>query len=113
MPLNIKLNSIQDLDDDWQAISLMIFIGDHVLFIKRSMDMPSFKGHLAFIGGMRKEGEQANELALREFAEETSLDSADLEVLGPLSIMQASNKLKILPVLCKLDNECRGSNVIY
>ena len=77
-----QLIPLHHTSNDWQAASLMIIIQNHLLFIKRSMNMPTFKGHVAFIGGMRKSEEFATQLCLREFEEETMLAANYLSILA-------------------------------
>ena len=105
MPLNIKnqITPLSKASNEWQAVSLMIMVEDYVFFIKRSMNMPTFKGHVAFIGGMRKANELIHEVCLREFEEETFISHEKLNILGCMKVVNASSSLAVLPVLCSLD----------
>ncbi len=85
------------------AVSLCIICNNSMLFIKRSENMPSYKGHVAFLGGHLNPGETFIEGSLREFEEETSISSDNLEHLGYLKISVAKNLKAILPVVFYLN----------
>lgn len=88
----------------WAGAVNFLFIRDRLLFIKRSETMASHKGQLAFLGGHRKESEiEPLETALREFSEETGLDSDLLDVIGLSYPVYTSNYNIIFPVISYID----------
>lgn len=66
----------------------------------RSLDMPTHKGQVGFFGGHKKTGETPFEAALREFSEETSLDSKLIEPLGALAPVVTSSGKPFVPIVC-------------
>lgn len=56
----------------------------YILFTRRTEKVKEHKGQISFPGGARQDGESLLETALRESAEEISLSSTDVEVLGEL-----------------------------
>lgn len=99
----IKNAITQSWDDDtFKAVSLFLFVEDHIFFIRRSETMPSFRGHLAFVGGHRQEGEiNPWETAKREYVEETSLPEDSLEFLGHLPDISTVSSRFISSVVAK------------
>ncbi len=86
----------------WHGSVAMVFLEDSLIFIKRSQTMPSHRGQIAFIGGHKLAHEiHPVEVALREFEEETSLDSRRLENFGILPAVLTANKTAIIPVVLK------------
>lgn len=76
---------------------------DHVFLIKRSEDMPTHGGQIAFVGGHKKPGESSPwEVAQREFEEETQHSRDCLEYLGCLSVVMTARMQPIVPVVAKL-----------
>lgn len=89
---------------NWSAVSLALVIDDSLFFIKRSDEMPSFRGHLAFIGGHRHQGETDPWItAQREFEEETSLDKSLIEFLGYLPVISTVSSRYIAPLVAKVN----------
>lgn len=59
--------------------------GLHILFAKRSEEMPEHKGQIAFPGGCQQPGDASlRATALREAQEEVGLRPGDVEILGDL-----------------------------
>lgn len=91
--------------DRWHAVSVPVFVEDKIFLIKRSETMPTFKGHLAFIGGHKKEEEtEIEQVAIREFEEETSLSSNHLKVLGFLPVVRTIQGNFITPIALHYKN---------
>ena len=64
--------------------------GVHVLFAKRSEDVPRHKGQMAFPGGVVSEGDASRlHTALREAHEEISLPADSVDILGSLDDVEA------------------------
>ena len=72
-------------DEPYAAVSILVYKEKEVLFIKRSKDMPTHKGHIAFPGG-KKEQRDLNivETAVREASEELLILKNDVEPFGIL-----------------------------
>ena len=66
--------------EPYAAVSILIYKEKEILFIKRSNDMPTHKGHIAFPGG-KKEKKDLNivDTAIREAAEELLIDKNDVD----------------------------------
>ncbi len=87
----------------WSGAVVFLFVGEYVLFIKRSETMPSHRGQIAFVGGHRQGNETPEETARREFEEETGLDASLIQIRGYLDIVKTSTRSKICPVVCEID----------
>ncbi len=86
-------------ENECTGVTLCLIVDDGLLFIQRSETMPSHKGHIAFIGGHKKDDETVIEAALREFEEETSLDMSKLEILGLTPPVYTSFNQQVIPVV--------------
>ncbi len=102
----LKKNLIQShtfLNNLWEGSVLFLCDETHIYLIKRSITMPTHSGQLAFIGGYKKSGEISPwEVAIREFFEETSLPSTNIEFLGYLPIVFTARNVPIIPIFTKL-----------
>jgi 8-oxo-dGTP pyrophosphatase MutT (NUDIX family) len=96
------LDNIDGFEDKLNAVNLCILCEESLLFIKRSDSMPSYSGHIAFLGGHLNPGESFLDGALREFEEETGVNSNHLEHLGYLKIVLAKSYRPIIPLAFKL-----------
>jgi 8-oxo-dGTP pyrophosphatase MutT (NUDIX family) len=103
--LNIQLpQKISDLNiqagEIWQGAVCAIISQDHLIFIQRSLTMPSHSGQIAFFGGNKKSFEvEPLETALREFHEETSLSPQPLIFKGYLNGVYTSYAKLFVPVV--------------
>src|SRR5436190_3748712 len=69
------------------AVLVPVFEEDGVarlILTRRSTDLPSHQGQVAFPGGKVHDGEAAEAGALREANEEVGIEPTDVEVVGPL-----------------------------
>ena len=100
-----KLNLSQKLEEcKWSGAVNFLFVRDHILFIKRSEQMPSHAGQLAFAGGHKNKSEtNPIDTAMRELAEETAIDILNVEPIGILDFVRASSESVIIPVVCYID----------
>jgi 8-oxo-dGTP pyrophosphatase MutT (NUDIX family) len=88
---------------EWKGAVLFLCNEEHVFLIKRSENMPSHGGQIAFVGGHRTSGESDPwEVARREFEEETGLSSEGLEYLGLLPPVMTARLQPIVPVVARL-----------
>ncbi len=89
--------------DEWKGAVLFLFNQDHVFFIKRSEEMPTHSGQIAFIGGLKKETEIDPRIVIgREFEEETGLSADVLNLLGYLTVVRTAKLWPIVPVMGEL-----------
>jgi len=100
-----KLNLSQKLEEcKWSGAVNFLFIRDHVLLIKRSEQMPTHPGQLAFAGGHRNKSEvNPVDTALRELSEETAIDISKVDTIGILASVSSSSLSKIIPVISYID----------
>ena len=117
--MNIKLN-YHDLNtlhtpisNDYAAVSILIFEKKEILYIKRSDEMPTHKGQIAFPGGKREqEDENIVSTAVRESLEELLLSEAAINPYGYLdSIDTVEYKFDVYPVVCQLFEKPKSFNV--
>ncbi len=89
--------------DEWKGAVLFLVDRDYVYLIKRSESMPSHSGQIAFFGGHKKDNELTpEEVALREFEEETSLPRSSLDIYGVLKPVYTARLTPVIPVLAEL-----------
>jgi 8-oxo-dGTP pyrophosphatase MutT (NUDIX family) len=90
-------------EDEWKGAVLFLLNQDHVFLIKRSENMPTHGGQIAFVGGHKQAGELTPwEVAQREFEEETSHSRETLDFLGYLPVVMTARMQPIVPVVAKL-----------
>lgn len=88
---------------EWTGAVNFLLLEQNVVLIKRSEQMPTHKGQIAFFGGHRhKEDQGPQQTAFREFEEESGLSAKNLKFLGLLPPMRTSSKHSIIPVLSRL-----------
>ncbi len=115
----IKPFFIHDLD--YAAVSILIFEDNEILFIKRSNNLPTHKGHIAFPGGKReKKDDSVVGTALRETSEELLISQSLVSPFGYLdTIDTVEYKFNVFPILCNLKvkpssfNEKEVQNIFY
>lgn len=89
--------------DEWKGAVLFLCDDEHVYFIKRSEQMPTHGGQIAFVGGHKKEDETNPwEVAQREFEEETGFSRDVINFLGYLPVVLTARLQPIIPVMGKL-----------
>lgn len=107
----MNLHRIKDLlqkehtlsPEKWKGAVVFLCSEEHVIFIKRSEQMPTHSGQVAFIGGHKKPDEMDPWVsAQREFHEETGLESRLIEFMGYLPVIMTSRMQAIVPVMAKL-----------
>jgi 8-oxo-dGTP pyrophosphatase MutT (NUDIX family) len=100
-----KLNLSQNLEEcKWSGAVNFLFVRDHILLIKRSEQMPTHAGQLAFAGGHRNKSEvNPIDTALRELNEETAIDLSKVNTIGILGSVNSSSISKIIPVISYID----------
>ncbi len=97
----------QKLEHDYASVALLIYEEKELIFIKRSDDLPTHKGHIAFPGG-KKEGIDDNivDTAIREATEELVLNSSSIIPIGILDpIDTIEYKFLVYPIICKINEK--------
>jgi 8-oxo-dGTP pyrophosphatase MutT (NUDIX family) len=90
-------------EDEWKGAVVFLCNDKDVFFIKRSNDMPTHSGQIAFIGGHKNPLETDPwSVAQREFEEETSLSRSHIQFLGYLPVVMTANLKPIVPVMAEL-----------
>lgn len=87
----------------WSGAVNFLILEDKVVFIKRAETMPSHKGEIAFMGGHKQQEECPMENAIREFCEESSMESKVIKYLGLLAPVVTSGQKMIIPVLGQIE----------
>jgi 8-oxo-dGTP pyrophosphatase MutT (NUDIX family) len=89
--------------DEWKGAVLFLCDEKFVYLIRRSEEMPTHGGQMAFVGGHKKLDElDAWETVQREFEEETSHSRTIIEFLGFLPVVWTARFQPIVPVVAKL-----------
>ncbi len=108
--MNLELNYQKlnfpylSISSNYAAVSILIFKENEILYIKRTEEMSTHKGQIAFPGG-KKENEDKNvvETAVREATEEILLSPSFIVPIGLLEpIDTIEYKFNVYPVICNL-----------
>ena len=100
------------ISEDYAAVSILIFEKEEILYIKRSNEMPTHKGQIAFPGG-KKEDDDKNivRTAVREATEELLLPESVIKPFGSLnSIDTVEYKYDVYPIICQLFEKPKSFN---
>lgn len=94
------------IEDEAKLAAVIIPIVDvdgkpHILFEKRSSNLPDQPGDICFPGGMVEDGESFKEAAIRECCEELLIDAGQIEMLGQSLAFHAPS-ITIIPYIAKL-----------
>lgn len=82
------------------AVLMPVFERDgepYFLLTRRTDDVPTHKGQIAFPGGMRNEGESLEATALRETFEEVAIEPREVELLGRYHDYLSSSEFRVVP----------------
>ena len=108
-----KLDSLVEKTTNKYASVAVLFIDEvEILFIKRSENMPTHKGHIAFPGG-KKEKNDASIIhtAVREATEELLIPDNLITPFGYIdSVDTVEYKFEVFPILCELENKPKNFN---
>ena len=85
-----KLNSsIEKNKSNYASVAVLFIDGKEILFIKRSENMPTHKGHIAFPGGKKEEQDLSIvHTAVREATEELLIPDSFITPFGYIQIVQ-------------------------
>jgi hypothetical protein len=89
--------------EKWQGAVCFLIVEDSLFLINRAQTMPIHKGQISFVGGHKKKEEDSPvETCLREFEEETGMNSSYLTIHCQLEAVQTLNH-QIIPIICTLN----------
>jgi 8-oxo-dGTP pyrophosphatase MutT (NUDIX family) len=75
----------------------------HLMFVKRSADLSSHAGQMAFPGGGREPTDaDLRETALREAREEADVDPGETEVVGRLDDIRTTSRYSVRPYVARV-----------
>ena len=108
-----KLDStIKETKSNYASVAVLFIDEKEILFIKRSENMPTHKGHIAFPGG-KKEEQDLNIIntAVREATEELLIPDSFITPFGYIdSVDTVEYKFEVFPILCLLESKPQKFN---
>ncbi|MDA9645883.1 CoA pyrophosphatase [Candidatus Actinomarina] len=116
MKLNLSYEKLKipysSYNQPYAAVSILIHKEREILFIKRSNDMPTHKGHIAFPGGKKELNDSSIvDTAVREASEELLITKNNVEPFGILEPVDTIEfKFNVFPVLCNLKKKPESFN---
>ena len=108
-----KLNSsIKKTKNNYASVAVLFIDEKEILFIKRSENMPTHKGHIAFPGGKKEEQDLSIiDTAVREATEELLIPDSLITPFGYIdSVDTVEYKFEVFPILCNLKNKPKKFN---
>ena len=90
-------------DVDYASVAILINSKKEILYIKRSDNLPTHKGDIAFPGGKKEESDSdIVTTALREVQEELFLNPSTIRPFGVLDpVDTVEYKFKVFPIVCE------------
>lgn len=90
-------------DEDYASVAILINSKREILYIKRSDNLPTHKGDIAFPGGKKEESDKdIVATALREVQEELFLNPSTIRPFGELDpVDTVEYKFKVFPIVCE------------
>jgi 8-oxo-dGTP pyrophosphatase MutT (NUDIX family) len=89
--------------NNYQGAVIFLFAENGIILMKRSQNVPSHRGQMAFFGGHKMPHEtDPAQTALREFAEESSVSSDHVNILAYLPPLLTHQNFLIAPVIGEL-----------
>jgi len=100
------------IHEDYASVSILIFEEKEIIFIKRSQDLPTHKGHIAFPGGKSEAEDQSIvDTAVREACEELLINSKTITPVGILNpIDTVEYKFEVFPIVCLINSKPNSFN---
>ena len=90
-------------DEVYASVAILINSKKEILYIKRSDNLPTHKGDIAFPGGKKEESDSdIVTTALREVQEELFLNPSTIRPFGVLDpVDTVEYKFKVFPIVCE------------
>jgi|TARA_Y100000590_G_scaffold224005_1_gene253358 8-oxo-dGTP pyrophosphatase MutT (NUDIX family) len=108
---NLRIPSVK-LSKEYASVAMLIYQDKELVLIKRSEELPTHKGHIAFPGGKKESGDESIvDTAIREACEELLLERESIIPFGMLEpIDTVEYKFEVYPILCKLEKKPNSFN---
>ena len=108
---NLTKPSIK-LRKEYASVAMLIYQDKELVLIKRSEELPTHKGHIAFPGGKKENGDDSIvDTAIREACEELLIERDSITPFGMLEpIDTVEYKFEVYPILCKLEKKPNSFN---
>ena len=103
-----KINdSLKSQKNNYASVAVLFTDSNEILFIKRSQNMPTHKGHIAFPGGKKEKTDKSVvSTAIREAAEELLISENLIIPFGYIdSVDTVEYKFEVFPILCLLKSK--------
>lgn len=89
---------------NWSGAVNMVFVGEELVLIRRSDEMPSHKGQMGFLGGHRSEDDKSPiDNAFRELEEESGISRSNFTFKGVVTPVFTGKNKVIIPVVSKFN----------
>ena len=104
-------NSVIYTKNNYASVAVLFIDEVEILFIKRSENMPTHKGHIAFPGGKKEKNDTSIiHTAVREATEELLISDNLITPFGYIdSVDTVEYKFEVYPILCLLENKPKSS----
>jgi len=90
----------------WASAALLLTTSDYLILMKRSLEMPTHRGQMAFFAGHKNVDElHPFEVAKREFQEESGITGDVISYEGVLAPVLTTRSHAIIPVIGRLHLE--------
>ncbi len=98
--------------NNYAAVAALFIEDNEILFIKRSENMPTHKGHIAFPGGKKEDSDNSIvSTAVREVTEELLISDSLINPFGYIdSVDTIEYKFEVFPILCHLESKPKKFN---
>ena len=105
-------NSLKSKKDNYASVAILFYENNEILFIKRSENMPTHKGHIAFPGGKNEKTDKSIvNTAIREATEELLIPENLIIPFGCIdSVDTVEYKFEVFPILCSLKSKPKKFN---
>ncbi len=105
-------SSVENTKNNYASVAVLFFDEVEILFIKRSENMPTHKGHIAFPGGKKEKNDTSIiHTAVREATEELLISDNLITPFGYIdSVDTVEYKFEVYPILCLLKNKPKKFN---
>ena len=100
-------NLLKSKKSNYASVAVLFIDNNEILFIKRSENMPTHKGHIAFPGGKKEKTDKSVvNTAIRETTEELLISKNLITPFGYIdSVDTVEYKFEVFPILCLLKSK--------